>query len=164
MNKSNLSFGKYEERDFDQYYAVVQQDEVMQYISGKGLTIEEARAKFRSILGQSAAEEPLGYFKIYNDAEVFIGDCKLVHYKHDPDLLEIGYILKPEYWGKGLGTIICKSMLALADEVAPLKDIIGLIDPENIASKKLLEKFGFTTIFSGIEDELPTEKLLLKKA
>lgn len=164
MNENKLSFGKYEAEDFDHYYALVQQDEVMQYISGNGLSLEQARAKFRSILKQSAAEDLLGYFKIYNDGGIFIGDCKLVHYKHDPALLEIGYILKPEYWGKGLGTIICQRMLALADEVAPLKDIIGLIDPDNIASKKLLEKFGFTTIFSGIEDELPTEKLLLKKS
>lgn len=164
MNDSKLSFSKYQEKDFDNYYSIVQQDEVMQYISGKGLTVEQARAKFSSILEQGAAEDPLGYFKVYNEEAVLIGDCKLVHYKHDSSLLEIGYILKPEYWSKGLGTIICQKMLALADEVAPATDIIGLIDPKNKASKKLLEKFGFATIFSGIEDGLPTEKLLLQKS
>lgn len=164
MNDSLLSFIKYQEQDFDEYYTIVQQDEVMQYISGKGLTVEKAREKFRSILEQGAAEDPLGYFKVYGRDAVFVGDCKLVRYKQDPALLEIGYILKPEYWGQGLGTLICQKILAFADEVAPLKDIVGLIDPENKASKKLLEKFGFTTIFSGMEDELPTEKLLLKKS
>lgn len=164
MNHSRLSFSRYTAQDFEQYYSVVQQDEVMRYISGKGLNTQQAREKFCSILEQSAAEDPLGYFKIYNEGQLFVGDCKLVHYKHDPALLEIGYILKPEYWGKGIGTLICQKMLALAFEVAPFKDIVGIIDPANVASKKLLEKFGFTSTFKGIEDELPTEKLILKKS
>lgn len=136
MNDCKLSFSKYQEKDFDNYYSIVQQDEVMQYISGKGLTVEQARAKFSSILEQGAADDPLGYFKVYNEEAVLIGDCKLVRYKHDSALLEIGYILKPEYWSKGLGTIICQKMLALADEVAPGTDIIGLIDPEKIKPPK----------------------------
>ncbi|RZJ89376.1 MAG: N-acetyltransferase [Chryseobacterium sp.] len=164
MNNNKLVLSKYEEQDFESYYSIVQQDAVMQYISGKGLSIEQARAKFHAILEQGVAEEPLGYFKVNNEAADFIGDCKLVYYKHDPSLLEIGYILKPEYWGKGLGTMICQEMLALADQVAPSKDIIGLIDTGNKASKKLLEKFGFTICFLGMEDGLPTEKLLLKKS
>lgn len=164
MRNVRLTFSKYQEADFDAYYAIVQQDKVMRYISGKGLTIEKARAKFRSILQQGAAEDPLGYFKVYDEHNVFIGDCKLVRYKQDVSLLEIGYILKPEYWGSGLGTLICQKILAFADEVAPSQAIIGLIDPENMASRKLLEKFGFITIFSGMEDGLPTEKLLLEKS
>lgn len=164
MSESKLSFSKYEAQDFDCYYSIVKQDMVMRYISGKGLTAREAREKFLSILAQGMAEEPLGYFKVYKEDGVFIGDCKLVPYKLDPSVLEIGYILKPEYWGKGYGAVIGQKMLALADAVAPAKDIIGLIDPDNKASKKLLEKLGFISCFLGIEDDLPTEKLLLKKS
>jgi Acetyltransferases, including N-acetylases of ribosomal proteins len=164
MSDSKLSFSKYEAQDFDSYYSIVKQDEVMRYISGKGLTIGQAQAKFLSILQQGLAEESLGYFKVSKEDGVLIGDCKLVQYKLDPSILEIGYILKPEYWGKGYGAMIGREMLALADEVAPSKDIIGLIDPDNKASKKLLEKFGFITCFLGIEDDLPTEKLVLKKS
>lgn len=164
MSESKLSFSKYEAQDFDSYYSIVKQDDVMRYISGKGLTVGQARAKFLSILEQGAEEVPLGYFKVYREDGALIGDCKLVQYKHDPSLLEIGYILKPEYWGKGYGTIIGQKMLALAAEIAPSKDIIGLIDPDNKASKRLLEKFGFTTCFLGIEDDLPTEKLMLKRS
>ncbi|MBL7706723.1 MAG: GNAT family N-acetyltransferase [Taibaiella sp.] len=164
MSDGKLSFSKYEAQDFENYYSIVKQDDVMRYISGKGLTAGQARAKFLSILEQGRAEEALGYFKVYKEDGIFIGDCKLVHYKHDPSVLEIGYILKPEYWGKGYGAMIGQKMLALADEVAPSKDIIGLIDPDNKASKKLLEKFGFSTCFLGIEDDVPTEKLMLKRS
>ena len=39
----------------------------------------------------------------------------------------------------------------------------GLIHPENKASKRLLEKFGFQSYFIGEENGIPTEKLLLQK-
>lgn len=164
MKEMELSFGKYREEDYDNFYSIVKEDDVMKYITGKGLTREQARNKFDSILKQNAADDFLGYFKVYKDGNILVGDCKLVRYKHDPSLLEIGYLLKPEYWGKGYGTRICQQMLALAEESFSSNDVIGLIDPENTASKRLLEKFGFKTYFTGMEDELPTEKLMLKRA
>lgn len=163
MNSDQLTFKKYTEADFDSFYAMVQQDDVMKYISGAGLTEVQARSKFRSILELNRDEDTLGSFMVYNEAEIFIGDGKLVKYKHDASLLEIGYILKSTFWQKGYGTMICRKILSLADELFPEKDIVGLIDPENIASKKLLEKFGFRSYFLGMEDDLPTEKLLLKR-
>lgn len=164
MQQMELSFAKYREEDYDDFYSIVQEDDVMKYITGKGLSREQARNKFNAILQLNAADELLGYFKVFIAGNVLIGDCKLVPYKHDPALLEIGYLLKSEYWGKGYGTRICQQMLSLADESFPANDVIGLIDPENTASKRLLEKFGFNTCFTGIEDELPTEKLMLKKS
>lgn len=164
MQEIALSFGKYREEDYDNFYSIVQADDVMKYITGKGLSPEQARSKFDSILQLNADNDLLGYFKVYTEEAVLVGDCKLVPYKHDPSLLEIGYLLKPEYWGKGYGSRICAQMLALAAGSFPANDVIGLIDPENTASKRLLEKFGFKTYFTGIEDELPTEKLILKKS
>ncbi|MNY67982.1 hypothetical protein D3C86_2056730 [compost metagenome] len=63
----------------------------------------------------------------------------------------------------GYGSLICAKLIALADKMFPETDIIGVIDPENTASKKLLEKFGFTSYFIGMEDELSMEKLILKR-
>jgi hypothetical protein len=41
--------------------------------------------------------------------------------------------------------------------------VIGIIDPDNAASRQLLTKFGFQSYFVGIEDEVATEKLILKR-
>jgi len=40
---------------------------------------------------------------------------------------------------------------------------MAVIDPDNVASRKLLEKFNFESYWKGIENDLPTEKLLLKE-
>lgn len=164
MNENKIFYSKYSESDFDIYKTLVYDDDLMRYITGTALTEEQAQTKFKSILGINKKEEKLGYFKILTVTNVFIGDCKLERYKYDPSILEIGYILKKDYWGRGYGTSICKEMLTLASTYFPGQDIIGIIDPDNIASKKLLQKFGFESYFVGVEDNLPTEKLLLKIA
>lgn len=164
MSNNTISLTRYSETDFDTYYSLVKRDDVMKYITEKGLTDEQAKTKFNSIMQINAAENPLGYFRVYNADGSCIGDCKLVRYKKDPSVLEIGYLLKSEFWRMGYGSLICRELLALADQTAPSTDIIGLIDPENTASKKLLEKHGFTSCFLGIEDGLSTEKLILRRA
>jgi len=162
MNNANLSLFKYIQADFDDYQHLVADGEVMQYISGNGLTANEARSKFDSILLVNETEEHLGYFKVLDAGGVFIGDAKLERYKHDTSFLEIGYILKQKYWGQGFGSAICRLLLERAALYYPGVDILGIIDPENSASKRLLEKFGFASFFVGIEDDVPTEKLILR--
>ncbi len=160
---NTLRFEKYLLEDFDAFHDLVKADDVMKYITGKGLTEEQARRKFDSILAINQ-DPDLGYFKVIEaDTQRLLGDCKLVNYKKDPTVFEIGYLLRQEHWGKGLGTQICESMLALATTLNPDKDVIGIIDPDNTASRRLLSKFGFKSFFVGIEDDITTEKLLLKR-
>lgn len=157
-----ITIAKYTKSDFETYYSLVQEDNVMRYVSGKGLQVEEARLKFDSILEVNAQDDEIGYFKIYNNEHKFIGDCKIEWYKHDRSKLEIGYLLKEKFWRRGYGTMVCTKLLHLADKSYPTVDLIGIIDPDNLASKRLLEKFGFKSFFCGVEDGIPTEKLIRK--
>ncbi|MFV0305238.1 MAG: GNAT family N-acetyltransferase [Moheibacter sp.] len=159
---SLLLFQRYQPKDFLLYYKLVREKEVMKYITEKGLSKDEARKNFSRTLKLNEEHTQLGYYKIYKNQE-FIGNCKLVNYRKDNSIFEIGYVLHQEFWGKGLGTQVCEYMLKLADEIHSEKDIIGIINPKNIVSKKLLEKFGFKTFFLGVENDMETEKLILRK-
>ena len=156
-----ITMHKYNQDDFDVFRSLTDDDDVMKYVSGEGLSEEKAKAKFASILRVNSTQNSLGYFKIYNDQNIFIGDCKLEKYRHDNSLLEIGYILKKEFWGKGYGYLICKELLTLAEKNEPEMNIIGNIDPENIASKRLLEKSGFRSYKTDTIDGMLTESLIL---
>lgn len=158
-----LQILKYKQEDFDSYYSLVTDDQVMKYITGKGMSEEQALRKFTEILQINKDDDLLGYFKVIDHDTELIGDCKLVRYKRDRSVLEIGYLLKRTFWKKGFGTKICQKLLEKAAEIAPNDDIVGVIDPDNIASKRLLEKFGFERYFVGEEDGVPTEKLVLHK-
>lgn len=158
----NIELKKYIEQDILEYQQLVRCREVMFYITGDGMTNEQSKAKFKSIISINNKYASIGYFQVLdqNTKEV-LGECKLVYYLDDPILFEIGYLLKKEYWRQGLGSKICRHLLAFAQHIDPKKNIIGVIHPENIASKRLLEKFGFKSIFRDIENGIPTEKLIL---
>ncbi|MGV0964868.1 GNAT family N-acetyltransferase [Empedobacter falsenii] len=158
-----IRFEKYKPTDFNNFFKLVQDDEVMKYISGKGLNEEQANHKFTSILEKGEVDENLGFFKVYDENDNLLGDCKLVYNKHIENSLEIGYLLKKEFWRKGFGSMICEHLLAESKEKFPDLQVIAVIDPDNVASRKLLEKFNFESYWKGIENDLPTEKLLLKE-
>lgn len=154
---------KYRATDFDGYFSLVSDDKIMKYIAGRGLNKDEAGKKFESVLKQSSAHVDLSYFKVCEtETDVLLGDCKLVYNNHLENSLEIGYLLKEEFWKKGIGTLICTKLIAVAKEKFPDFKVIAIIDPENIASRKLLEKFGFESYWKGIENNIPTEKLRMK--
>ena len=158
-----IRFEKYKPTDFNNYFKLVQDDEVMKYISGHALNEEQANHKFTSILEKGSVDENLGFFKVYDEDDTLLGDCKLVYNKHLDNSLEIGYLLRREFWRKGFGSIICEHLLAESAQKFPDFQVMAVIDPDNVASKKLLEKFNFESYWKGIENDLPTEKLLLKK-
>lgn len=159
---NDLKFEKYLPSEFDDYFKIVSDDEVMKYITGKGLSVSQAKTKFDSLMELNQKEEKLGYFKVSLDSN-HIGSSKVERYRKDESLFEIGYILNKEFWGKGLATKIAQEMIRRAHQVDDSKDIIGIIDPENTGSRKILEKLGFQTYFKGIEDNMETEKLILRK-
>ncbi len=68
--------------------------------------------------------------------------------KYLPELQEvdIGYRLLPAYWGRGLATEACRAILDYGRTRLGLERIIGLVDPANVASVRVLEKLGLTPV------------------
>jgi len=96
----------------------------------------------------SIANKKRYMFVIYFQNEI-IGstsyyDVELAHLK-----LKIGYSwLHPDYWGKGINTVVKKLMLAYAFEQLKFKRVAFCIDAENLQSRKAIEKLGIP--FEGI--------------
>lgn len=57
---------------------------------------------------------------------------------------EIGYILHPEYWGKGIGTLLGNALVERGFSELDLHKISASCDPQNIPSQKVLTKIGMT--------------------
>ena len=69
---------------------------------------------------------------------------------------EIGYIVNPNYWGRGIATEVAKLLINFGFEKCNLHRIFATCDPRNIASSKVLEKIGM------IQEGRMREDLLLK--
>lgn len=73
-----------------------------------------------------------------------IGVCGLNPYKvNEP---EIEWKLGVQYWGKGYATELGKQMIKDTFAATNVKGIYGMAQPENIASRKVLEKIGMKYI------------------
>ncbi len=59
-------------------------------------------------------------------------------------LPEIGFILHPDCWGRGLGSEAMTAVTAAIFERHPIPALRADVDPRNTASIRLLEKIGFT--------------------
>ena len=67
------------------------------------------------------------------------------HYRIRPEHFraEIGYMLLPEYHGKGIISEAIKETVNYGFEIMKLHSIEAVIDPDNFASERVLQKNGF---------------------
>lgn len=114
---------------------------VRQFIGGP-LSAEDAR---EAVSGRPAGQR-WGSFVLQmrhgDDGEegAVIGVCSL---SRERDELEIGYLLLPRYWGKGLASEAVTTVLAWVAEHLDDKHVIAVTQAANTASLRLLARLGF---------------------
>ena len=67
-------------------------------------------------------------------------------YLDDLGEVDLGYRLLPAYWGRGLATEAGRAVLDFSFRHLRLGRIIGLVNPRNPASVRVLEKIGMMSV------------------
>ncbi len=114
-------------------------------------------------------EDALDHFKIIDEkiekneginwAITVKGNPKLIgiigHYRIQPEnhRCEIGYMILPQYNGQGIVTEAIKAVLEYGFEDMNMHSIEAVIDPDNIASERVLQKNGFVKEAHILENE-----------
>ena len=57
--------------------------------------------------------------------------------------VEAGWAIVPERWGQGLATELARACVEVAFEQLGLREIVAFTLPDNIASRRVMEKAGF---------------------
>ena len=115
-------------------------------------------------------EEALAHFKLIDDkienneginwAITLKGNPKMIgiigHYRIQPEnhRCEIGYMILPQYNGQGITTEAIKAVLEYGFEDLNMHSIEAVIDPDNFASERVLQKNGFVKEAHILENEL----------
>ena len=73
------------------------------------------------------------------DDATFVGRCGLWFLDNTPEV-EVGYSFGKAWWGHGYATEAARASVRFGMETAQLPHIAGITYPENVASRRVLEK------------------------
>ena len=85
---------------------------------------------------------PEGYGIVVKGTDMVIGSIGFNH-RHEDDVLEIGYILHPDYWGRGYVPEAARALIDLAFKELGLHKIELSCFGYNAQSQRVAEKLGF---------------------
>jgi ribosomal-protein-alanine N-acetyltransferase len=102
----------------------------------------------RFILNQQEHWEKHGYsnWGILPKGENQIVGWAGLQFLPELDETEVGFLLDQPFWGKGLATEAARASLNYGFEQCDLEHIIALVHPENLASRRVIEKGGMTYV------------------
>ena len=110
----------------------------------RALTENEADSWF-----ESALDSPSRFVVADAVTDEFIGFCGI---KDIDGILDFGYFIRAEFWGKGIAACACElAVQKLATEV-DLETVQVFIAKDNVASKRVAEKLGWQVMQSASKD------------
>ena len=161
MTVNSLAFQKFKEADFEKYYSLVSNEQVMAQITERSIPLDEAKVNYGKLLLRNERDAIFGSYQFYlSETEEFIGLGHLTVKDELKTEAEIGYMLLPQYWGKGYGSKIATILIEMAKE-RNIHILKAIIDPTNTASRRILIHQGFVSEKVCEIDGLPGEILSL---
>ncbi len=121
-------------------------DRVMQYIGReKTKTLDEATAFIDRINASVDANEAIMWaIAVQDNPGTMIGTICFWNILKDHYRAEVGYILHPDHWHKGIMKEAVRAVIDHGFTQMKLHSIEGHINPANLVSGIVLEKCGFT--------------------
>jgi len=128
--------------DLDEFALLCADPDVMRYIAnGEPQSRERAEMRFNALLKHWNDHEFGLWAAITKAGTEFIGFCGL-QYLDNTREIEVGYRLAKSFWGMGLATEAAKASLRFGFEELGLDRVVAVVQPENIASWRVIEKIG----------------------
>ncbi|HEY0320755.1 MAG TPA: GNAT family N-acetyltransferase [Pyrinomonadaceae bacterium] len=112
---------------------------VMRYIGDQSREKVEQRLRYYISHYESHG---LGMWAVIDKSTgAMVGWCGLIFLDETPEV-EVGYGVARDYWGRGLMTEAARASLRYGFERAGLERIVAVAMPENVASRRIMEKLG----------------------
>nr|WP_315144143.1 GNAT family N-acetyltransferase [uncultured Flavobacterium sp.] len=130
--------------DVKEMFELRSNPETMKYIPRPLLTNhEEALAHIQMMEDKIETNEGINWAITLKGDDTMLG--VIGHYRIKPEhyRAEVGYMILPEYHGKGITTEAVQCVVDYGFNTMQLHSIEGVIDPENEASERVLQKCGF---------------------
>ena len=115
---------------------------------------EKTAAFLEKMQARDRVGEPSQFAVILHATGKLIGFCGFLGQNVDGvERIEIGYRFHPDYWGQRIATEAARAVRDYAFQMLELNQVISLVHPDNISSRRVAEKNGMMvekeTIFRG---------------
>lgn len=131
-----------ESSDLDALAEIWADPEVTRFLPSRGVAIPREKAEKALFTFVEHWQRGYGIWAIVeNTSSQMIGYCGL-RYLDELSEVEVLYGLRKAYWDRGIATQAASSAVSYGFDIAKLHRIIAMVLPENLASKKVIEKAG----------------------
>jgi len=132
--------------------------EVTRFFGGPFSEEEIARRLEREIARMRAHGVQYWPIHLLSDND-YVGCCGLRPYRLEDGIPELGFHLRPKYWGQGLAREAAQTVIDFAFARIGAKALSAGHHPGNVNSKKVIEKLGFQyshkEYFPSLQIEIP---------
>lgn len=146
IKTSEITLRKIEKTDLEELYSIYSNESLFKYRPGSAkknkATVENMITHFERDFGKKKTIF-LGICSNEN-TERIIGVGEIFDFDDKVNMVTIGYTLNEEYWGKGFATKAVEAMKEYLINVIGINRVQAFVMPENIKSKNVLERSGFT--------------------
>ena len=137
FRRMNLSYAK-------DIHQIRSNNDVMKFMDvTRTKSVNDAKRLIRNVREDYKNEKGVSWAIIEKNLKSFIGYAGFWRMQPQHCRGEIGYALKPEYWGKGFMTEALKTIIDFGFHKMNLHSIEANVNPKNQKSKKLLKSLGF---------------------
>jgi [ribosomal protein S5]-alanine N-acetyltransferase len=130
--------------DTDSVFSIRSNKNAMKYI-GKPIakSIDEAKELIQKFVDAIKNNEGITWGICLSDTNNVIGTIGFWRISKEHYRAEIGYMLHPDYWNKGIVTEAAEAVLEFGFKQLKFHSVEAFLTPENLGSVRLLEKSGF---------------------
>jgi RimJ/RimL family protein N-acetyltransferase len=142
LQTARLTLRQFTLADVDALHQILQTPDILRYFPTQATPSYERTA--RIVARQLEQWQSVGYgwwALATRGDERLIGWCGL-QFLPDTNETEVGYLLAPLFWGKGLATEAARAALTYGFDRFAFPELIGITHPDNIASQRVLQKAG----------------------
>ena len=155
LETQRLIIREFKPEDLSQLAPILANPKVMKFSSKSIFSVEQTLMKINFFINSYQKHGFGKWAMIHKQSNQMIGFCGLALEKIDNvNEPEIGYLLDSEFWGKGFATEAASAVITQGFEKFKLPYILGIVEPANTASVRVLEKLGMKyerkTIFNNV--------------
>lgn len=144
LESERLIFRQYQKDDGEQLLNIRSHPKVAKFMDSKLLeSVEDAEKRIVNIQESFKNKEGITWAIINKKTSALIGDFGIWRIDKQNFRGEIGYILSPDFWGKGYMKESMMSLISFAFNSMNLHSLEANVNPKNENSKNLLIRMNF---------------------